>query len=119
VLQPDEAAAIFDAIDAATLIGKRDRAMLAVMLFGFARVGAVVRMRVRDFEDSSREAMLIVHEKGGNVRRIPCHHRTREYLHDYIAAAGFIDPRDAAPLFQSARGWTAAFTGKAIHRRDA
>jgi len=74
---------------------------------------------VRDFEDSSREAMLIVHEKGGNVRRIPRHHRTREYLHDYIAAAGFIDPRDAAPLFQPARGWTVAFTGKAIHRRDA
>jgi hypothetical protein len=32
------------------LIARRDRAILAVMLYGFVRVGALVRMRVRDFQ---------------------------------------------------------------------
>jgi integrase len=76
-------------------------------------------MRVRDFEDSGGDAVLVVHEKGGKVRRIPCHHRAREYLRDYIADAGFIDPRDKAPLFQSAPRWGGTLTGEALDRRNA
>jgi hypothetical protein len=34
----------------------RDRAAIAVMLFGFVRVGAAVKMRVRDFEDEGKDA---------------------------------------------------------------
>ena len=33
------------------MLALRDRAMCAMMLYGFVRVGALVRMRVRDFED--------------------------------------------------------------------
>jgi site-specific recombinase XerD len=119
VLERDQARALFDSIAGDDLGSKRDRALLAVMLFQFVRVGAVVKMRVRDFEDSGGDAVLVVHEKGGKVRRIPCHHRAREYLRDYVAAAGFTDPRDKAPLFQSSPRRGAALSGLALDRRNA
>lgn len=44
VLQPEEARALLDAIDTSTIAGLRDRALIGVMVYSFARVGAVVRM---------------------------------------------------------------------------
>lgn len=95
------------------MLALRDRAMFAVMLFGFVRVGALCKMTVRDFEDESAAASLVLHEKGGKERRIPCHHQTCEYLRAYVAAAGF-EPRARVPLFQNAPGRKPALSGKAI-----
>jgi site-specific recombinase XerD len=93
VLERDEARRIFAELDRAArgprpLLALRDRALLGVMLFGFVRVGAALRMRVRDFEGEGASASLVLHEKGGKERRIPCHHQARTYLREYIAAAG-------------------------------
>ena len=44
VLQPAEARLLLDTIDTATLRGLRDRALLGVMVYSFARVSAVVGM---------------------------------------------------------------------------
>lgn len=74
--------------------------MFGVMLFAWLRVGAVVKMTVRDFEDEGAEAWLVVHEKGGKERRIPCHADARAYVRAYITAAG-LAPRSREPLFQS------------------
>ena len=49
VLQPTEARLLLDTIDTSTLHGLRDRALLAVMVYSFARVSAVVGMRVEDY----------------------------------------------------------------------
>ena len=49
VLQADEARTLFDAIDTTSLPGLRDRALIALMVYTFARVGAAVSMRVEDF----------------------------------------------------------------------
>ena len=49
VLQPAEARLLLDSIDTSTLRGLRDRALLAVMVYSFARVSAVVGMRVEDY----------------------------------------------------------------------
>ena len=48
VLQPAEARLLLDTIDTSTLRGLRDRALLAVMVYSFARVSAVVGMRVEE-----------------------------------------------------------------------
>jgi integrase len=51
----DQGRKLFGMLDAAAengnLLALRDRAMIAMMLCGFVRVGAAVKMRVRDFED--------------------------------------------------------------------
>ena len=49
VLMPDEARALLDSIDTSTVVGLRDRALISIMTFTFARVGAVVDMRVEDY----------------------------------------------------------------------
>ena len=45
VLEPDEARALLDSIDATTPIGLRDRALLALMIYSFARIGAALGRR--------------------------------------------------------------------------
>jgi len=113
VMERDEARALFASLGGGGLLELRDRAMFAVMLFGFVRVGALCKMAVRDFEDESACAFLVLHEKGGNERRIPCHHLTREYLRASIAAAGF-EHRSKAPLFQTAPGRSASLSGEPL-----
>ena len=45
VLSPAEARRLLEAIDTGTLAGRRDRALVSVMLYSFARVSAVIGMR--------------------------------------------------------------------------
>jgi site-specific recombinase XerD len=114
VLERAEARALFASLEEFTdIVSLRDRALFAVMLFGFVRVGAVVNMTVRDFADEGENAWLVLHAKGGKERRIPCHHRTREYVRAYIAAAG-LEPGSRTPLFQSAPRRSGALSGKAM-----
>jgi integrase len=118
----DEGRRLFASLDQAAaggdLLALRDRALMALMLYGFVRVGAAVAMRVRDFEDEGEHANLVLHEKGGRERRIACHHKTREYLRAYVQVAGF-EPRARAPLFQSAPGRRPVLTGEAMTIDDA
>ena len=100
------------------LLALRDRALMAVMLYGLVRVGGAVGMRVQDFEDAGEHASLLLREKGGKERRIACPHNAREYLRAYIAAAGF-EPLAKEPLFQTAPGRRLALTGEAISTFDA
>lgn len=119
VFEKAEARAIFASLEPAPgkaggLLELRDRAMFAVMLYPpFARVGAVAKMQVRDFEDS-REPFIVLHEKGGLERREACHHKTAEYLRAYLDAAGPLRDAPRAPLFQSAPRRSRALSGKAM-----
>jgi site-specific recombinase XerD len=122
VFDRDQGRRLFAALDAAAaggdLLALRDRALMALMLYGFVRVGAAVGMRVRDFEDEGEHASLVLVEKGGQERRLACHHKTREYLRAYILTAGF-EPRAKMPLFQTAPGRAAVLTGDAMTIDDA
>jgi hypothetical protein len=59
------------------------------MVYSFARVGALVHMNVEDFYQNGWRLWFRLHEKGGTFHEVPAHHRAEEYLHAYIAAAGF------------------------------
>ena len=48
VLNTDEARALLDKIDTTSLPGLRDRALVAVMVYSFARINAVLEMKVKD-----------------------------------------------------------------------
>ena len=74
VLQADEARALLDAIDIGTLPGLRDRALIGLMVYTFARVGAAVSMRVEDFFVQGRRGWVRLHEKGGKEHEMPTHH---------------------------------------------
>jgi site-specific recombinase XerC len=44
VLDPSEARQLIDKIDTKTIIGLRDRALIGLMVYSFARVGAAMQM---------------------------------------------------------------------------
>ena len=88
VLSPAEARRLLAAIDTGTLAGRRDRALVSVMLYSFARVSAVIGMRRQDYFRQERQGWLRLHEKGGTRHDVPAHHRAAEALDDYRRADG-------------------------------
>jgi site-specific recombinase XerD len=100
VLDPAEARQLIDAIDVTTPIGLRDRALIGLMVYSFARIGAALAMRVDDVFVQNRRLWVRLHEKGGKRHEMPCHHNLDEYLHAYIDGCGLADERKA-PLFRT------------------
>jgi integrase/recombinase XerD len=88
VLAADEARAVLDAINTGTVTGLRDRALIGVMVYSFARVNAVIGMKVKDYFSQGRRGWVRLHEKGGKEHEVPCHHSLEKLLDEYIAAAG-------------------------------
>ncbi len=117
VLSADEAREFLDSIDTATVVGLRDRALIAVMVYSFARVGAVVSMRVGDYFRQRRRGWFRLHEKGGKLHDVPAHHNSEEYMEAYLEAAGFREERDT-PLFRTAYRKTGQLTDNAMTRSD-
>jgi len=96
VLAPEEARALLDSIDVSTPAGLRDRALIGLMVFSFARIGAARSMKVEDVYVQHRRLWLRLHEKGGRVHEMPCHHSLQDYLHAYIEGCGLAgDPKGA------------------------
>jgi integrase/recombinase XerD len=87
VLSSEEATALLSGMDISTVVGLRDRAMIAVMTYTFARVGAVVALSVEDYFPQKKRWWLRLHEKNGKVNEMPCHHKLESYLDEYIKAA--------------------------------
>ena len=100
VLTPAETRSLLDRIDTGTLVGLRDRALLSVLVYSFARVSAAVGMRRQDYFRQGTRGWLRLHEKGGKRHDVPAHHRAEEALEAYLATAGGIEDVKA-PLFQS------------------
>ena len=72
VLTTDQARLLLlDSIDTSTLIGLCDRALIGVMTYFFARVGAVVAMRVEDYFANGKRWWVRLHEKGGKRHEMP------------------------------------------------
>ena len=104
VLDATEARQLLDSIDVRTPIGLRDRALIALMVFSFARIGAALAMRVEDVYVQQRRLWVRLREKGGKAHAMPCHHTLEANLHAYLDSTGIAnDPKGA--LFRTiARG---------------
>jgi site-specific recombinase XerD len=117
VLSSEEATALLADMDVSTVVGLRDRAIIAVMTYTFARVGAVVALTVEDYYPQKKRWWVRLHEKNGKLNEMPCHHKLEEYLDVYIKAAGIAN-ECKGPLFRSAIGKTGALTRKPMSRTD-
>ena len=115
VLSPAEARKLLAAIDTGALAGLRDRALLSVMLYSFARVSAVLGMRRQDYFGQGSRGWLRLHEKGGKRHDVPAHHRAAAALDAYIEACGIKDNREV--LFQSVDRTGKKLTRRALTRR--
>lgn len=117
VLSVEETRQLLNGIDIGNVVGLRDRAVIAVMVYSFARVGAVAGMKVADYYTQGRRAWLRLHEKGGKRHDVPAHHKAEEYLDAYIASAGIAEEKNS-PLFRTTRGKTRFLTETRMNRTD-
>ena len=100
----NQARQLFRSIDAGDVVGKRDRAVLGVLAYTGARINAVARLRLGDFQDHGEQRMLRFAEKGGKERQIPVRHDLEAWLRDYIESAGIADEPKSSALFRPAEG---------------
>ena len=114
VLTSEQARELLDSIDVMTLVGLRDRALIAVMT-------SPSRASARGRRDARRglfsQGQALVGAAARERRQAPRNagaHNLEAYLDAYIV-------RDSgkAPLFRSAVGRTGALTEKPMHRVDA
>jgi site-specific recombinase XerD len=101
VLSSEEASALLAGMNVSSVVGLRDRAIIAVMTYTFARVGAVVALNVEDYFAQKKRWWLRLNEKNGKLHEMPCHHKLEAYLDAYINKAG-IAGDDKGPLFRVA-----------------
>ena len=109
VLNPAEARTLLDSIDVATPIGLRDRALIALMVYSFGRIGAALAMRVEDVFVQNRRLWVRLREKGSKRHEMPCHHSLDEYLHTYLDGTGIADDPEG-PLFRKVGRGTGRLT---------
>jgi integrase len=104
VLDPAEARALLDSIDVTTPAGLRDRALIGLMVYSFARIGAALAKKVEDVYVQNRRLWVRLHEKGGKRHEMPCHHNLEAYLHAYIDGCGLSGDRKGALFRTIGRG---------------
>jgi integrase/recombinase XerD len=116
VLSAEEARQLLNSINTDTLVGLRDRAVIAVMVYSFARVSATIGMNVEDYYPQGRRMWFRLHEKGGKHHAVPAHHKAEEYVAAYLDAAGLADARKT-PLFRTISR-DRSLTDQRMHRND-
>jgi site-specific recombinase XerD len=118
VLDPAEARTLLDSIDVSTHAGLRDRALIGLMVYSFARIGAALGMTVEDVYTQNRRLWVGLREKGGKRHAMPCHHNLEEYLVAYLDGAGLRgDPK--GPLFRTIGRGTGKLTRSVLPQANA
>ncbi|HKN10308.1 MAG TPA: tyrosine-type recombinase/integrase [Pseudomonadota bacterium] len=117
-LEPAEARALLDSIDVAMPVGLRDRALIALMVFSFARIGAALAMKVEDVFVQNRRLWVRLREKGGKAHAVPCHHTLEEYLTAYLEQTGIMED-GKGPLFRTIGRGTGQLTRTPLPQANA
>jgi site-specific recombinase XerD len=114
----EQARRLLRSIDTDHVVGLRDRAIIGVLVYTAARVGAVANLRVRDYFHTSDQYCLRFTEKGGKSREIPVRHDLQQFMASYLAALGSASAPPDAPLFRTAVRRTKRLTQHAMTAGD-
>jgi len=115
-LSDAQAKRLLRAPDVGTLKGKRDRAILAVLLYHALRRAELCGLRVKDYAIRRGVQTLAVHGKGGKIRYLPAHPHAVALIEEFLDAAGHRADQ-AGALFRQVRNGTATghLSGTAIY----
>jgi site-specific recombinase XerD len=114
----EETRALIDSIDITTPAGLRDRALIGLMVFSFARIGAALGMKVEDVFTQNHRLWVRLRENGRKTHSVPCHHNLETYLTAYIEGAGLADD-PKGPLFRTIGRGTGLLTHTPLPQRNA
>ena len=100
ILTNTEMSKLIGSIDTSTQVGLRDRALIGLMVFSFARVSAALMMRGEDYFAMGAHRWLRLKEKAGRIHEVPAHRVLQSYLEAYIH---IMDPSNSPslPLFRA------------------
>lgn len=118
VLTEDEARDLLKSIDGTDLVSLRDRALIAVCLYSFARIEAALGMDVGDYFPQGKRWWFRLKEKGGKHHDMPAHHKAEEFVDAYIQAAGLKDQKNS-PIFRTALGKSKTLSDRRMSRHAA
>jgi len=101
VLSAELTRELLDSIDCSTIVGLRDRALIGVMVFSFARISATLGINIEDYHQQGRQMWFRFREKGGKHHAVPAHHKAIEYIDAYFVAAGLEATNKDEPIFRT------------------
>ena len=105
-------------IDSSHVIGLRDRAVIGILIYTAARVGAVAQLRRADYYDAGEQYCLRFTEKGTKSREIPVRHDLRGFIAAYLHAGGLEFSEKSTPLFRTTLRRTKRLTQNAMTAGD-
>lgn len=109
---------LLDSIDTTTPAGLRDRALISLMVYSFARIGAALGMKVEDVYTQNRRLWVRLHEKGGKHHAMPTHHNLEQALLAYLDGNG-VENRPKDPLFRTLGRGTGQLTRTSLPQANA
>ena len=122
ILLASDARRFLESFSGGSISVLRDRALIALMTYTFARISAALAMNVNDVFVQHHRLWVRLHEKGGKYLEMPCHHNLEMYLKEYLKAGGMEDD-PKGPLFRRLNGGrkpeTQALTRSRLHRTEA
>ncbi|MEW6363699.1 MAG: tyrosine-type recombinase/integrase [Acidobacteriota bacterium] len=119
VLTVEETRALLDSIDTGSVVGLRDKALISVLVYSFARIGAALAMKVEDYYPQGKRWWFRLHEKGGKRHDVPAHHKAEAAVDAYIEAAGIRDDKKGPVFRTAAKGPGRPLTHAPMRQSDA
>jgi site-specific recombinase XerD len=113
-LSSAQARLLLDTPDADTVKGKRDRAIIATLLFHGLRRAELCSLNVGDRQQRQGVAHLRIQGKGSKIRYLPAHPEAIRRIEDYLAEAGHGWDLKGA-LFRPLRNRTTGDLEKPLH----
>jgi site-specific recombinase XerD len=114
-LGDDQGLLLLEAPPAGTLKGKRDRAMLAVLLYHGIRREELCRLKVGDIQSRQGVLHLRIAGKREKIRYIPLAIAAQRLITTYLDAAKHGEEMDG-PLFRPVKNNTSKTLAKALHK---
>src|SRR5258707_2000547 len=94
-------------------MSERAFALLGVLAYTFARIGAVVNLKVEDYYPSGKRFLIRFKEK-----ELPVHHKLEELLDEYLKATSLAS-EPGSLLFPAALGKSGKLSRRPLVRTDA
>lgn len=113
-----QARRLMESFDVDSAVGLRDRAIIGILIYTAARVGAVAKLRRQDFYDLGDQYCLRFSEKGGKSREIPVRHNLQIFIWDYLSAGCLEYSDKSKPLFRTTIRRTRRLTANAMTAND-
>jgi integrase/recombinase XerD len=102
-------------------VGFRNRALIGVIVYTFARVGTVITMRVEDYYQNGKRWWFRLHEKGRKRHEVPANHKAEALVNAYMDAGGLWEDKKGAlfrTIHKQAIDGQRQLTDRAMDRND-